>query len=154
MHDLNLERLREIRANIPISQQRFPDVYWNYWPIFLSMKTSWRHEAFISYFKKGLHGYFQFLSRSTPGRSFQSVDTYFNQTGALVLIDRHLQLILLVIRTGPRTIIIYVILISNKAKTLRLQLMRTYVWNLTDLIDDIRLESLTAKLGIILPICM
>ena len=73
------------------------------------------------------------------------MDTYFNQTGALVLIDRHLQLILLVIRTGPRTIIIYVILISNKAKTLRLQLMRTYVWNLTDLIDDIRLESLMAK---------
>ena len=48
------------------------------------------------------------------------------------------------IRIGPRTIIIYLILISNKAKTLFMQLMRTYVWNLTDLFDDNRLESLTA----------
>ena len=48
------------------------------------------------------------------------------------------------IRIGPRTIIIYLILIWNKAKTLFMQLMRTYVWNLTDLFDDNRLESLTA----------
>ena len=48
------------------------------------------------------------------------------------------------IRIGPRTIIIYIISILNKAKTLFTQLMRTYVWNLTDLFDDNRLESLTA----------